>query len=98
MIQANRPDIVVEDKHNGTCLLINMSVPTDKNVSAKLFEKLSKYKDLEIEIENMWHLKTTTIPVVVGVGKTPARMCRCCRVLNFNSSFIVFSSRYIGSF
>ena len=30
-----------------------MSVPTGKNVSAKVFEKLSKYKDLEIEIEKM---------------------------------------------
>ena len=32
----------------------------------KVFEKLSKYKDLEIEIEKMWHLKTKTLPVVVG--------------------------------
>ena len=28
--------------------------------------KLPKYKDLEIEIENLWRLKTTTIPIVVG--------------------------------
>ena len=66
MLQANRPDIVVKDKCNSTCLLIDMSVPIDKNVSAKVFEKLSKYKDLEIEIEKMWHLKTTTILVVMG--------------------------------
>jgi len=43
-----------------------MSVPSDNNVAAKEFEKLSKYKDLEIEVGKMWHLKTTTIPVVVG--------------------------------
>ena len=24
-----------------------------------------KYKDLEIEIEKMWHLKTTTVPVIL---------------------------------
>ena len=65
-IQANRPDIVIKDKRNDTCLLIDMSVPSDNNVAAKVFEKLSKYKDLEIEVEKMWHLKTTTIPVVVG--------------------------------
>lgn len=65
-IQANRPDIVVKDKKNNNCLLIDMSVPSDRNVSAKVFEKLAKYKDLEIEVEKMWHLKTKTIPVVVG--------------------------------
>ena len=43
-----------------------MSVPSGKNVSAKVFLKLSKYKDLEIEIANMWHMKVKTIPVVVG--------------------------------
>jgi hypothetical protein len=43
-----------------------MSVPSDRNVAAKTFEKLSKYKDLEIEVEKMWHLKTCTIPVIVG--------------------------------
>ena len=31
-----------------------------------MFEKLSKYKDLEIEVTQMWHLKTTILPVVNG--------------------------------
>ncbi|XP_028517939.1 uncharacterized protein LOC110248967 [Exaiptasia diaphana] len=65
-ITANRPDIVVKDKENKTCLLIDMSVPTDKNISIKTTEKLSKYKDLEIEVERMWGLKTSTIPVIIG--------------------------------
>ena len=73
-IQANRPDIVVKDMKGKTCLLIDMAVPADKNIANKEFEKLSKYKDLEIEIQKMWHLDTTTIPVVVGalgmIGKT----------------------------
>ena len=56
-IQANRPDIIVKDKKDNICLLIDMSVPSDKNVAAKVFKQLSKYKDLEIEIEKMWHLK-----------------------------------------
>ena len=43
-----------------------MSVPSDKNIAVKEFDKLSKYKDLEIEIEKMWSLKATTVPVIVG--------------------------------
>ena len=65
-IKANRPDIVVKNKKEKTCLLIDMSIPTERNTSLKTTEKLSKYKDLEIEIQRMWGMKTTTIPVVVG--------------------------------
>ena len=43
-----------------------MSVPGDTNVSLKIFEKLSKYTALEIEVTKMWHLKTTALPVVIG--------------------------------
>ena len=65
-IKANRPDIVVKDKKQRTCQLIEISVPTERNTSIKTTEKLSKYKDLEIEIEKMWGMNTTTIPVVLG--------------------------------
>ena len=44
-IQANRPDIIVKDFKEKTCLLIDMSIPTDQNISAKEFDKISKYKD-----------------------------------------------------
>ena len=65
-IKANRPDIVIKNKQEKSCLIIDMSIPTEKNTSVKVTEKLSKYKDLEIEIERMWGMKATTIPVVIG--------------------------------
>ena len=43
-----------------------MSISTDKNIPAKEFDKLSKYKDLEVEIQRMWKLRTSTVPVIVG--------------------------------
>ena len=43
-----------------------MTVPCDKNVSIKEMEKKSKYKDLEIEIQRMWKMKTVVIPIVIG--------------------------------
>ena len=65
-IKANRPDIVIKEKQEKSCLLIDISISTEKNTSVKATEKLSKYKDPEIEIERMWGMKATTIPVVIG--------------------------------
>ena len=66
IIQANRPDIIIKYFKEQTCLLIVMGIPTDHNIAVKEFDKLSKYKDLEIEICRMWNLKATTVPVIVG--------------------------------
>ena len=49
-----------------------MSVPTNNNISVKEYDKRSKYKYLEIEIEKICHLKTTTMPVIdlaLGMNK-----------------------------
>ena len=34
-------------------------MPSDTNVSLKIFEKLIKYKDLEVAVTKKWHLETT---------------------------------------
>ena len=65
-IQANRADIAIKHKQNKTSQLIDMSVSSDSNISAKAFKKLSKYKDLETEIAKMWKMKTKTLAVIVG--------------------------------
>ena len=43
-----------------------MKITVYKNVSVAEFEKLFKHKDLEIEVGKVWHLKTVTIPFVLG--------------------------------
>ena len=63
---ANRPDIVIKDHKTKTCKLIDMAVPSDRNTSVKVTEKLSKYKDLELETSRMWGMRTETIPVIIG--------------------------------
>jgi hypothetical protein len=65
-IKANRPDLVIRDKKTKTCLLLDVSIPADKNTSLKTFEKLSKYKDLDIELSKSWKVKTKTIPIIIG--------------------------------
>ena len=46
--------------------MMDMAVPSDQSISLKEFQKLSKYKDLEIEVIKMWKLKKKIIPVVIG--------------------------------
>ena len=41
-----------------------MSMPSDGNISAKEFQKLSRYKDLGIEIAKTCKMKTKTMPVI----------------------------------
>ena len=49
-----------------TCKLIDLTFPMDINISAEEFEKISKNKDLQIEVERMRQLKASIIPIVVG--------------------------------
>ena len=65
-ITANRPDIVIKDHKTKTCKLIDMAIPSDRKTSVKVTEKLSKYKDLEIETNRMWGMRTETIPAIIG--------------------------------
>ena len=66
-ITANRPDIIVKDLTNFTCKLIDMTIPSDRNIALKETEKKSKYKDLELEIQRMWHMKTE-VDLVSALG------------------------------
>ena len=38
-IKANKPDIIIKDKHEKTCMLIDMAIPSDRNTSVKVAEK-----------------------------------------------------------
>ena len=50
-----------------------MTVPSDRNIALKEIEKKGKYKDLELELQTMWHMKSVVIPVVVGALPTVKR-------------------------
>jgi hypothetical protein len=45
-------------------------------VIQKEAEKILKYKDLTIEIQRMWNVKTRVIPVVIGATGTISKSFR----------------------
>jgi hypothetical protein len=47
-------------------LLIDVAIPSDRNVTQKESENKLKYKHLSIEIQRMWNMKCFVIPVIVG--------------------------------
>ena len=57
---------MIKDQGNRCCKIIEVSVPSDQNTSTKVTEKISKYKDLEIEITKIQRVKTEIVPVIVG--------------------------------
>ena len=57
-------------------MLIDVAISGDRNVIKKEAEKILKYKDLTIEIQRMWNVKTTVIPVIIGTKSTLSKSFR----------------------
>jgi hypothetical protein len=64
----NRPDIVLRDKKETTCLLIDVDIPDDSNDNTEGTEKLNNNKDLEIDVSRMWKVRTKIVPVINGAS------------------------------
>jgi hypothetical protein len=65
-VLRNRPVIIIKNKKDKICLLIDVAIPSDRNVVNKEAEKKLEYKNLSIEIQQMRNMKCLVIPVVIG--------------------------------
>ena len=61
-----RPDVVVVDRRNKEWIIVDFSVPLDRNVESKEDEKISNYSPLGKEIIKMQRVSSMIVPVVVG--------------------------------
>ena len=57
-------------------MLIDVAILGDRNVIKKEDEKILKYKDLTIEIQRVWNVKTKVIPVITGATGTISKLFR----------------------
>ena len=74
-VTANRPDIIIKNTKEKTCTLIDVAISADRNVQKEAEKKL-KYKSLCIEIQRMWNLKCTIVPVIIGATGIVTRSLR----------------------
>jgi len=75
-IPTNKPEIIIRDSEKGTCMLIDVAISGDRNVIKKEAEKILKYKDLTIQIQRMWNVKTNVIPAIIGATGTISKSFR----------------------
>ena len=58
---------MIHDTTVQECTLIDVAIPVCMNIVKKEVEKITKYRDLEIDFQKCWNLKKIrTIPVVIG--------------------------------
>jgi hypothetical protein len=57
-------------------MLLNVAFPGDRNVITEQTEKILKYKNIIIEIQRMWNVKTKVVPVITGATGTMSKPLR----------------------
>ena len=56
------------ERKKRTCRIVNFAVPADHRI--KLKENKDKYLDLAWELEKLWNMKVTIIPIIIDALRT----------------------------
>ena len=93
-VAHNKPDIVIWDKHEKTCTIIDVSVPLDMNITKKAKEKRDNYISLASELQRVYReYKFRVVPIIIGaLGVIPKTLKSHLSELNFqpeNINYII---------
>ena len=73
-VEHNKPDIVVLDKIERKCLIIDVACPFDTRVKGKEKEEIENYQELKREFKWIWKLRRVTVaPVIIGALGTVSK-------------------------
>ena len=53
-MEARKPDLVVVDKKERSCKIIDFAVPGNSRIEKQEKDKIEKYQDLEKELQKIW--------------------------------------------
>jgi hypothetical protein len=57
-------------------VLIDVALSRDRNVIKEEAEEILKYRDLVIEIQRVWNVKSKVIPAIIGAAGTISKPLR----------------------
>ena len=66
VIEARRADLVVVDKKERSCKIIDFAVPGDSGIEEKEKDKIEKYQDMERELKKIWNVKVKIILLIIS--------------------------------
>ena len=72
MIEHRRPDMIIIDKTSKKVQNIDSAIPADHRIEIYQQRKIENNQDLKRELQKLWNLKTSIVPIVIGaLGTIP---------------------------
>ena len=81
--------MIVVDKVNKYCEIIDFAIPYDSKIELKEQEKIEKYQDLRREVRKMWNMKVNITPIAIGtMGAIPKKLLKRLEQLGIKTRLI----------
>jgi len=66
-VGVNKPDTVLIDREYKAAFLMDIAIPLTHNIPKTEAEKVTKYENVVLEIENIWKLNNVSVyPLVIS--------------------------------
>ena len=77
LISTRRPDLIIINKKERICKIVDFAVPADHSIKLKKCEKKDKYLNLARELKKQWNMKVTIVPIVISaLGTVTKRLLK----------------------
>ena len=70
LISGRRPDLIIINKNERTCKIVDFAVPADQWVKLKECENRDNYLGLARELKKLWDMKVIILSIVIGAFGT----------------------------